>query len=299
MVTIGICAILRNEARYLREWISFHSLQGVSQFRLYDNASSDRSRAVLRSAQNCNLTVIDWSYLDEGFDDLQRRAYLHGALNLAGIVDFVAFIDADEFLFARSNRGLPEALGGFDAGVGAVAVNQRIFGSAGLRRRRNEYVTARFLKSTTLDDPECRWVKTIARPECVDSFDTVHTVRLKSGRYVLGDGSPFAPEVVHPGCAARIPPPQEVALHHYILKSKQEYETKRIKWSVTRLAGRYDNKYFSERDAVANAVKCNDLYALRRGIDARICRIWPHTRFGVQLRRFANEARTLTFGSCA
>ena len=34
---LAICAIYRDEAPYLREWIEFHRLVGVEHFFLYDN----------------------------------------------------------------------------------------------------------------------------------------------------------------------------------------------------------------------------------------------------------------------
>ena len=38
---LAVCAIYRNEAPYLREWIEFHRLVGVERFFLYNNESTD------------------------------------------------------------------------------------------------------------------------------------------------------------------------------------------------------------------------------------------------------------------
>jgi hypothetical protein len=89
---------------------------------------------------------------------------------------FVAFIDIDELLFWNAEGGLPRAL---DLYVSAVAVNQRIFGSSGLRRYRNDHVTTRFVRGSEPDNPENRWVKTVALAECVESFSSVHSATLK------------------------------------------------------------------------------------------------------------------------
>src|SRR5262249_58542936 len=40
-IGLAVCAIFRDEARYLAEWVSFHRVQGVERFYLYDNRSSD------------------------------------------------------------------------------------------------------------------------------------------------------------------------------------------------------------------------------------------------------------------
>ena len=46
-VYLSVCAIYRDEAPYLREWIEFHRLVGVERFFLYDNRSADDHREVL------------------------------------------------------------------------------------------------------------------------------------------------------------------------------------------------------------------------------------------------------------
>ena len=38
---VSICAIFKNEAKYLREWIEFHKIVGVEHFYLYNNFSTD------------------------------------------------------------------------------------------------------------------------------------------------------------------------------------------------------------------------------------------------------------------
>jgi hypothetical protein len=43
----AICAVFRDEAPYLAEWVEFHRLVGVEHFFLYDDRSRDASRDVL------------------------------------------------------------------------------------------------------------------------------------------------------------------------------------------------------------------------------------------------------------
>ena len=289
MASLGICAIIRNEALYLREWIAFHVLQGVSQFRLYDNGSSDDTEYIIKSAQHCNLTLINWVYPKQHFDRVQRRAYLDGASKLIGSVDFVAFIDVDEFLFAETGQGLAKALDDYDSNVGAIAINQRIFGSSGRRKYSNGYVTSRFIKSTEPTDPESRWVKTIARPECVEIFDSVHSVKLRQGCYVLRDGAKFEPESRHPGCSARIAPSSSIGLYHYMLKSIEEYEWKQIRWRHTKIADRYNSNYFEDRNAVANKIRLDRLAAYRSDINHMIKFIWQNKNVNLTIKDFAGK----------
>jgi hypothetical protein len=46
--TVAICAIVRDEASYVEEWVEFHRRQRVTAFRIYDNGSIDGTPDVLR-----------------------------------------------------------------------------------------------------------------------------------------------------------------------------------------------------------------------------------------------------------
>ena len=106
---LSICAIFKNEARYLREWIEFHRIVGVEHFYLYNNNSTDGY-----------LTEIE-NYIKEGIVDLfqwemypgQVQAYMDCIQNKAS-TKWLAFIDIDEFLFPVEHDGLLEVLEEYD-----------------------------------------------------------------------------------------------------------------------------------------------------------------------------------------
>src|SRR3954467_5375423 len=61
MDKIAVCAIFKDEAPYLLEWLAFHKLVGVDLFVLYDNGSSDGGGDVIRASSFAkNVTLIDW-----------------------------------------------------------------------------------------------------------------------------------------------------------------------------------------------------------------------------------------------
>ena len=62
MLKIAVCAIFKDEAPYLLEWIAFHKMVGVDLFVLYDNGSSDGGSDVVRRSDFArNVALIDWS----------------------------------------------------------------------------------------------------------------------------------------------------------------------------------------------------------------------------------------------
>src|SRR5208283_5168867 len=102
LAKLAICAVAKNEAVYLPEWIAFHSLQGVSDFLIFDNQSTDNTKEVLAQiARHVPVSVVDWP--GDNYYKMQMDAYREGAERLIGRVDWVAFIDIDEFLFSSRN----------------------------------------------------------------------------------------------------------------------------------------------------------------------------------------------------
>lgn len=59
--TLAVCALFRNEARYLDEWVRFHHAMGAQHFFLYDNNSDDDPRSVLAPFIDAGgVTLIPW-----------------------------------------------------------------------------------------------------------------------------------------------------------------------------------------------------------------------------------------------
>jgi glycosyltransferase involved in cell wall biosynthesis len=256
-VTVAVCAILRNEADYIEEWLAFHTLQGVDRIILYDNNSTDDTcQRATSFAKHVALQIVHWPNFADGFYRTQLLAYFDGARRLAGLADFVAFIDIDEFMFAADYRPLGQVLAHFPADVAAIAVNQRVFGSASQPSSTGDLVTSRFTMAAGPDHSESHWFKTIARPDRIVEFDSSHSVILNSGAYVLSDGGPLPPRYEHPGQSS-IVADGALQLHHYILKSRQEFELKKLRWSDQDLRYRYNDAYFDDRDNSINAV-CDD-----------------------------------------
>jgi Glycosyl transferase family 2 len=75
---LTICAIAKNEALYIDEWIAFHFLQGVSEILTFDNESTDGMRDILaRIALHAPVGVMDWP--GQNYYELQMEAYCEGA----------------------------------------------------------------------------------------------------------------------------------------------------------------------------------------------------------------------------
>lgn len=59
--TLSVCAVFKNEAKYLKEWIEYHRIIGVDHFYLYSNNSADDFRKVVNPYLLRRIvTLISW-----------------------------------------------------------------------------------------------------------------------------------------------------------------------------------------------------------------------------------------------
>jgi hypothetical protein len=251
MHTLAICTLMANERPYVEEWLAFHRAQGVTLFRIYvdrtrDDLPDDGTARLLR-ALPCDIEVVEWT---EPGPRRQVAAFNAGLASLYGRAEWAAFIDADEFLF-HPDMPMPEWLAGIPAA--AVAAQQTVFGSMGRLTKPAGLVTESYTLRATRSYAEHRWFKSIVRPECAVEFHNSHMARVPYG-YVLGDGEPFT--ATTPGCADRIATTGP-RLHHYMLKSHEEWLAKKARGALSDGAApgfvRFTDEY-TARDAHCNLV---------------------------------------------
>lgn len=257
MPSIAIAAIALNEADILAEWIAFHLRQGVARIHIRLDADTvDDSAALLDriGSRDPTVTWAPWDPGDRNFDLEHRATCADAASMLAGQVTFLACIDIDEFLFPRHDTSLPAALAGVPREAGGIAIGHRIFGSGGRVERGDGLVIERFLRRAAPAHPEGCWFKSIVRPECVSAYDSSHSAGLDAGNYVSQDGEPLCRSGTHPG-RADAPSMGPIALHHYVIRSAEEFAAKRRRWLTREVQARCAEGYFRYFDSLGNAVQ--------------------------------------------
>ena len=219
---IALCAIVRNEIRSLVEWLAHYKVLGVDEFLIYDNDSTDGTTDLLRALDDAGeLVHLPWPHTVGARP--QRLAYERARKH--SDADWLAFFDADEFLFLRQDASLADFLAGFPADVSAVAVNWIVFGSGGQARYRAAPVTERFTDALPAGADQSRTVKAVGRRARL-SGTGIHRVAVAEGRYVMPSGA----EAIFDGLTASVAPEVSVAaLHHYAVKSLEEFAEKRAR----------------------------------------------------------------------
>lgn len=107
---LGVTAIFRDEARFLREWIEYHQMLGVEIFYLYNNLSEDNYQEVLAPYINQGIVQLyEWPYESTGnsdYDQIQCNAYRDALKRAKKTVTWLAIIDVDEFILPAQNHSL-------------------------------------------------------------------------------------------------------------------------------------------------------------------------------------------------
>lgn len=148
----------------LREWLPFHIGVGVDHFYLYDNGSTDASRAVIEPYVNRGIvTVTDWPE-----NPGQLSAYRHCVESFADVSRWIAFIDLDEFLFTEQPSGIRTVLSGHE-GYAGLGVRSYYFGSAGHKEPVQSILGSFVMRASDRFN-----YKTIANPRWIRRYDNAH-----------------------------------------------------------------------------------------------------------------------------
>ncbi|KAL3829530.1 hypothetical protein ACJIZ3_018332 [Penstemon smallii] len=175
---ICVCTMLRNQAKFLREWVMYHGKIGVERWFIYDNNSVDDIQNVVTSlvSSNYNVTKHIWPWIKT-----QEAGFAHCAVRARDSCKWVGFIDVDEFFHVPYDSSLIDIVKNQTRSneVGELRVPCHSFGPSGLKQTPTKGVMAGY--TCRLAVPERH--KSIVKPEALNSslINVVHHFHLKSG----------------------------------------------------------------------------------------------------------------------
>lgn len=93
----ALVLLIKDENRYLKEWLDWHLALGFGHIYIYDNGTVDHVQDVVDGCgeEKKRITVVDWTGHHE---HIQQDAYNHFMENYRENVRWGLFIDSDEFL---------------------------------------------------------------------------------------------------------------------------------------------------------------------------------------------------------
>eukprot|EP01024_Parvocaulis_polyphysoides_P030421 TRINITY_DN2763_c0_g1_i7.p1 TRINITY_DN2763_c0_g1~~TRINITY_DN2763_c0_g1_i7.p1 ORF type:complete len:442 (-),score=28.93 TRINITY_DN2763_c0_g1_i7:234-1559(-) len=247
---VALCAIVRDEHLFIREWISYHDYIGVGKFYIYDHMSIPPIHPLIEDFINSGLvdyTFLQLQWINDDYNldkrpfNYQGRIHVNSPQRWAHLDcftkhgknhQFMAMVDIDEFIVLNQGKNhnyaptlspnLPGFLKRFE-GVGGVFIWWRHFGSSGYVERPDGLVLERYTQcENRLNSVNCRTkcIKHIVNMRFFLDMCIIHTC-FTTVASVNADYVPFY-------AAGRIAPSWEgIALNHYIFKSLEDFEAKR------------------------------------------------------------------------
>lgn len=240
---VTICAIFKNEAPYLREWIEFNRVVGIEHFYLFNNNSDDEYMPILQPYISEGLVTLEqWPK-----NQAQMECYNFCIDKYKSEAQWIGFIDIDEFIVPIEYNNIYDFLKLFENNRGSVKLYWKMFGSAGLMDRN--------LKSLVTEDFTVAWPLYYSVGKCFynTSFDfdfndennrclhhmfwaNYHGKRIPPVNVfdkVCLDEVDLVKEGTHP-----------IQINHYFTKSYKEYAMKKSKGDVYFNINPHDEEYF-------------------------------------------------------
>lgn len=209
---ITITAIVKDEARFLPEWIEYHRMVGVEHFFIFNNNSSDDIEFVLRRYINYGLvTLVSWT-----FHPGQVYAYSYAIKVFGHLTEWMALIDIDEFISMPSGELLTQFMDTLSA-ADQILVPWAMFGSSGHESVPPGLVTENYVHRAIKPS---HMVKSIVRPEAVTQAE-VHQSRTRKG-LTVNEKMEQIPEVWRQQNSTF----DRIRINHYYVKSREDWKAK-------------------------------------------------------------------------
>jgi hypothetical protein len=243
---VALCCRIRDEARYLAEFVEYYLAAGVDHFFFYEKLSLDGFAAVLQPYIERGLVTLfaDWPHVP-----VSPAAEHDCVLRSVGRFEWVGFVDADEFVVIKDGRGIGEFLSGYPSSP-AVALHWYMYGSNGHKSTPPGPVIAEYTRRGPLPN---RHVKCFVRPEWAAKSRTPHSWFYLRMRRAVNELNASVTGSIS------LPPTAEHAwINHYFHKSDEDFFEKAARNSIQDAAGmKFKNRTFErhlDAEAKNNAV---------------------------------------------
>jgi hypothetical protein len=218
---LAVVSIQRNRAKWLKEWVLFHHLVGVSCFYMYLHKCTDNSKEILATlSKELDIKI---HIVNEDIHQPQLASFNHAYQKYGNTADWLAFIDGDEFLYPTNTESLLDVLAQYQyADMSALGVYWQCFGSNGHVHDPNGLIISDYTRRAPLSFESNSHVKSIVR-----GFQGKHCQAGPNSHIfntILGTWD----ELLRPiqfGLTSYQPSYQHLCINHYACQSYDFYKT--------------------------------------------------------------------------
>lgn len=238
---LAIVTIIKNEGRYLKEWLDYHLAAGVDHFYLYDNDSTDNQAEVAKPYVEAGLV----DYFPMSGEVMQFVACNDAIKKFKFQCRYMALIDCDEFIYPKTRQSITEVVDeilSHDENASGLAIHWQIFGSNGqetadysrgvlerfTRRAKRDWYIPEKTSGNAYAQGNC-YVKNIVNPRRISVISDPHKINYFPGSYGVN-------EKAEP-TKGSIPLPiltDKIVVNHYYVKSREEFSLKISRGSSAR-----------------------------------------------------------------
>lgn len=209
---------IKDEARYVPEWIEFHLLQGYDHFILYDNASTDGLAEIVRPYTDSGLLEI--RHYPAG---LQRAKNFwlaeYCCIEQRGKSKWIDFRSIDERVFSPLGVSVPVILEAYES-YGGLAVAWEEFNFSGHHVRPVGLLIENYIQ-TCVD--QGHHIKTIVQPKYAVAFaGNPHNFTYIDNKYTVTENE-IRVDGAHIHNAYTF---NKIKCHHYNTLSEEEFNIK-------------------------------------------------------------------------
>jgi hypothetical protein len=219
---LGICTIQRNRGKWLKEWVAFHHVVGITHFYIYLHKCTDNSKAIVAELQKSfNIQCFE---VNEETIRPQLIAYQHAYETFGHEIDWMAFIDGDEFLFPSTANTLADVLQEYQyQKLSALGVYWQCFGSSGHIQDPNGLVIEDYTYRANLNFSGNRHIKSIVKGSQGSHCSNAGNAHLFNTIYGTFD------ELMRPinkGLMEELTPSyQKIRINHYVCQSLEYFKS--------------------------------------------------------------------------
>lgn len=253
---LAVVGIVKNEGKFIEEWIEYYLLSGVDKIILFDNESTDQTADIINEYGG---GTVDYHYIPGSIRQLD--AY-NIALRMYGKqYRYMAFLDCDEFMYGgKSLYDTIDELFQKHTDMGGLGVNWLHFGSAGHETHPDSSVIENYQWRAEEDFYYNYVIKTVAVSTRVLAFASPHYPIYRRG-YAGYD------ELGRKTIATRTKTvsTQYIRINHYFTKSKEDWVEKVKKGRADIPKPREMSRFEQyDRNEVFDDRLCKAVEALRR-----------------------------------
>lgn len=257
-----VASAMKNEAPYILEWVAYNRLIGFDAIVIGSNDSSDGTDEILTALAHNG--IIHHIVNTVGASEAPQHAFYGKVQKLAifNQIEWLAIIDADEFINIHVGDGRLDDLFAAMGKVDIAQLNWAVFGDAGQPCFSREPVIERFTRRIAEQHRINAGCKCLTRkPRRFEHLRNHNPVRFRGGKPRLS--------VYHGGEVRKIPADSDLTdalqytaaegvsfkvaqINHYAIKTRPEYALRQLRGNGALPANqpgrqRYDDRYFSLR----------------------------------------------------